>query len=489
VVRALASHARSHRFKSYTAHFSGKQHGFAEEFSPVQTPPLLPSLEILSMLMGGAIRRRLEVINMANPELFEQYSVELSLKIRNKRNLKNERVLLSRFEQFLAGHPPTISLAKRHIAGFEGAPATILRYASTIKGFMKWCGEPLDDLKLPNPKHIPDLVEDMDYDKLLAAASQKRSHKDLILRDRLLIRLYRYSGLRRAELANLEVRDVHADCLMVREGKGLKDRSIPLPPEIAAELNSFCQGRKSSENVFGLTDVVITNKFSEWARKAGVKLHTHSLRHKYAQALLESGADIVQIKTLLGHADISTTQVYLGVSDKGLREAVNRLEKPNFQDANKIRPFSKTLISVADYEIKPAPYSSSSNPTMVGFCTLEVQGSDLILESLQASTSDTKAPYYLLLLAEDPADYPYNFDEVDLIQMKPVSKPLHIHPLNGLRLRLPRPDVKKIYVGVGVSPRPISFAGDDYDSELMAPNPSYFEAPVRFSFTLRYQVE
>ncbi len=191
----------------------------------------------------------------------------------------------------------------------------------------------------------------------------------------------------------------------------------------------------------------------------------------------------------MGHADISTTQGYLGVSDKGLREAVNRLEKPNLEDTNKLKPLSKTLISVADYEVKPPPYSPSSNPTLVGFCSLEVQGSDLVLESLQASTSDTKAPYQLLLLAEDPDDHPYDFDEVDLIQMQPVSKPLHIHPLNSLRLRLPKPDVKKIYVGVGVSPRPISFAGDNYDRSLMAPNPSYFEAPVCFKFTLRYQVE
>lgn len=250
------------------------------------------------MLMGNAGRRRLEMMSINNSELFEQYSIELGLKTQNKVNLRHERSLLSRFETFLEGRPPSTALAKRFIAQFTGAPATILRYASTVKGFMKFYGDPLDDLKLPRPHQIPSYIEDEDYDKLLVAAGQKRSHKELIPRDQLLVKLDRFSGLRRAELAELEVRDVHTDFLEVRKGKGLKGRVMPLPPEIAAELNRFCAGRKSTELVFNLSQFEISNKFSQWAKKAGVHLHAHSIRHKYAQSLLESGADIMQIMTL-----------------------------------------------------------------------------------------------------------------------------------------------------------------------------------------------
>ena len=89
------------------------------------------------MLMGDTARRRLEVINMGNSELFEQYLIEIKLKTRNKRNLISEEKLLKRFQDFLAECPPTKSLAKRFIAGFTNLSAgSVLRYASTIKGFM-----------------------------------------------------------------------------------------------------------------------------------------------------------------------------------------------------------------------------------------------------------------------------------------------------------------------------------------------------------------
>jgi site-specific recombinase XerD len=69
------------------------------------------------------------------------------------------------------------------------------------------------------------------------------------------VKLDRFSGLRRSELAELEVRDVPANFFKVRQGKGLKDRDQFLPPTIAAELNRFCEGRKPHEKVFGLSSL------------------------------------------------------------------------------------------------------------------------------------------------------------------------------------------------------------------------------------------
>ena len=496
MVRALASHARSHRFKSYTAHEiphfdtpnNKKHHSFADRSSPTGETSGLQLSQFFSMLMMDAdLKHRLEMMNLTNQQLFDQYAVELRLKNRNKRNQASELSLLRKFLDSLGDEPVSPAGAKRFLVTFSVlSPATVLRYASTIKGFMQFCGQPLGDLKLAHPHHLPKRVEDEDYEKLLAALAIRRSRRELIPRDLLLVKLARFSGLRRAELAELEIRDVHADFIMVREGKGLKDRAQPLPPKIAAELNLFCSGRPALDKVFDLSAGEISNKFAQWAKKAGVKLSAHSMRHKYAQSLLDTNSDIREVQDLLGHSDLNTTQVYLATSDKGLREAVNRLEKPT--PANRTAQ-AYDLKATAMFEIKPAPYSPSGSPIMVGFCALEVQGTDLILESLQASTSETKASYQLLLLAEDPDDHPYDFEEVDLIKMKANTKLLHIQPLNGLRLRLPKPEVKKIYVGVGVSPRPISLADEDYDRKLGTPKPAYFEAPVLFNFTLRYQVE
>ncbi|MBA7661547.1 Tyrosine recombinase XerC [subsurface metagenome] len=136
------------------------------------------------------------------------------------------------------------------------------------------------------------------------------------------------TGMGRNELAGLKVRNVHSDFLMVIQGKGGKDRMIPLLPDIARRLNSSIRGRQLDESVFGLAGTSIGNKISIFARKAGLKdIHTHSLRHKYATDLLESGANIRAVQQLLGHSDLATTQVYLAITDESLRDAVNGLDK------------------------------------------------------------------------------------------------------------------------------------------------------------------
>ncbi len=142
------------------------------------------------------------------------------------------------------------------------------------------------------PKRLPQYVEDDQIEKLFSAIRGKKSHKCSIERDLLIVELYLKTGMRRSELAGLKVRDVHSDFLMVIKGKGEKDRMLPLLPDIAGRLNGFIRGRQPDESVFGLTGPSIGNKISIFAQKAGLKdIHTHSLRHKYATDLLESGAN------------------------------------------------------------------------------------------------------------------------------------------------------------------------------------------------------
>jgi site-specific recombinase XerD len=139
--------------------------------------------------------------------------------------------------------------------------------------------------------------------------------------------------MRRSELADLEVRDVHEDFLIVRKGKGGRDRMIPLLPGIAKRLHDAVRGRQPTQKVFGLTGPSISNKIRRFADKAGLKdLHTHSLRHKYATDLLESGADVRAVQELLGHKGLGTTQAYLAITDERLREAVGLLENPRGRD-------------------------------------------------------------------------------------------------------------------------------------------------------------
>jgi len=274
--------------------------------------------------------RRLEIRKMSNRDLFKRYDTELLLRLHNKKNLSDTRKILGRFEAFLGERSPSTDLAKEFLAQYsDRKPRTLSRYAQMVKSFMKWYGQPVDDFKVKIPRTLPPYIEDEQIERILQAMSNKRSHKGTIARDQLLVKLDVNTGLRRAEMSNLEARDVHDDFIVVREGKGGKDRFIPLPSSITGELSTFVKGMEPNEKVFKLAAPCISMKIKSFARKAGMEdFHAHSLRHKFATDLLEAGADIRSVQELLGHENLSTTQVYLAVTSERLREAVNLLDRP-----------------------------------------------------------------------------------------------------------------------------------------------------------------
>jgi integrase/recombinase XerD len=242
--------------------------------------------------------------------------------------------LLAKFHSYLNGSQPSPELAKGFLSQFSGNKrGTLARYAATIKSFMKWCGEPMDSFKVKVPKTLPPYTEDSDIEKLFTAVENKKNHKGSIVRDSLLLTIALKTGMRRSELANLEPKDIHADFLVVRGGKGGKDRMIPLSPVTAERLKNFIEGMDPHEKVFKLKATTISNKITRLANKAGlVGFHTHQLRHKFATDLLEKGVNIKVVQELLGHADLGTTQVYLGLVDQGLHDAISQLDKKGEED-------------------------------------------------------------------------------------------------------------------------------------------------------------
>jgi integrase/recombinase XerD len=288
----------------------------------------LPLRELLEVLLGPEAKRRLMLRQLSNEELFRLYDGDLVLRLHNAKNLSDTRRMLARFKEYLNGYPPSGPLAKAFLAQFANRkPRTLYRYAQMLRVFMKWYGEPMDDFKVRVPKSLPPYTEDSDIEKLFRAIETKKTHKGCIVRDSLLVALALHSGLRRGELANLTPQDIHADFLVVMRGKGEKDRMVPLVPDIALRLRNFIKGMEPNEKVFKLKAPCITMKIKQFARKAGLdRLHTHSLRAKFATDLLEAGANIRAVQLLLGHENLSTTQVYLAITDKSLRQAVNLLD-------------------------------------------------------------------------------------------------------------------------------------------------------------------
>ena len=144
---------------------------------------------------------------MSNEEVFSKYYIQLHLTVHNDHNYKSYVYLLERFKDFLGERKPMPDLAKEFIAGHhEKALNTQAKYASIIKGLMKYYGEPIEDLKLRRFHPAPQIVEEESLEKFYDAVRNKKSHKKKIGRDILIFELYDGSGMRRAELANLKVK-------------------------------------------------------------------------------------------------------------------------------------------------------------------------------------------------------------------------------------------------------------------------------------------
>lgn len=200
----------------------------------------------------------------------------------------------------------------------------------------KIVGVPSKRVFLPRmkfPKQLPVVLSQGEVKRLIAAAP--------LLKHKLLIALIYGCGLRRFELLKLQVSDVDLErgMLHVREGKGRKDRYVPLGWLLTRGLRKYLQHEKPYRWLFnGRGDNGQLQPFSQtgvqWAireatKKAGIqkRVTSHVLRHSYATHLLEMGLDIMTLKDLLGHVDIKTTMMYLHVAQLDKYRGFSPLDK------------------------------------------------------------------------------------------------------------------------------------------------------------------
>jgi len=292
-------------------------------------PEDLPLKELLEMLLGEEGKRRLRLRHIPNNELFKLYDAELICHHRSAKGLYEDRRVLNHFREFLGEYPPMPELGKQFLSQFaQLSTATFARYTATLKAFFNWYGEKLDIKVKPN-RQLPPYVEDTDINALLEAIRTKATHKKTAARDMLLIHLAVNTGLRRTELSNLKVGDIHLDqgILIIRKGKGEKDATVPLTDTISNLLRGYIRGMKPDQKVIGLKPSTISGKFTWFARKAGVNLSCHSMRHAFGTRLIEVGANPEAVRQLMRHESLAVTQKYLALSGKGLKDAVKLLDK------------------------------------------------------------------------------------------------------------------------------------------------------------------
>jgi len=177
-------------------------------------------------------------------------------------------------------------------------------------------------------KKLPTVLTKNEIKKILNATENPK-HK-------LLIEFMYSSGLRVSECVNLKIDDLdlHEKMGKVRHGKGNKERYIILSMNLINHLNDYLSKRKDiSQFIFSIKGRPITvrqvqNVVKEAARRAGVKkrVFCHALRSSFATHLLEAGTDIRVIQELLGHSDLSTTQIYTKVSTQQLKKVKSPLD-------------------------------------------------------------------------------------------------------------------------------------------------------------------
>ncbi len=219
------------------------------------------------------------------------------------------------------------------------------RYLSAVKGFFKYLSsqeyiekDPVEILSTRiTERKLPSVLSFLEIEKLLQSPNVKEK---LGLRDKAMLELFYSSGLRVTELINLKISDLYFSDGVIRVlGKGSKQRLIPIGSsavkwirEYMKTLRPLLEKKMKSENIIFLNNRgtklsrmgvwKIVDKYVK-AAKIEKEFHPHTFRHSFATHLLEGGADLRAVQEMLGHADISTTQIYTHID----REFVKQMHK------------------------------------------------------------------------------------------------------------------------------------------------------------------
>jgi integrase/recombinase XerD len=293
---------------------------------------------------------------LSSVSTLDAYLTHLTVERRLARNSVDSYARdLQGLAEFAAGHGKNLeALTRQDLEGHvrdlmaEGrSPRSVARAVACYRGFFRFLMidgrltvNPADDLRPPRAwKVLPRYLAVEDVDRLLEQpiVSTPRG-----LRDRALIELLYATGMRVSELLSLRPADVNLEAsYLTCSGKGDKQRIVPIGDEAGDWVKRYIRegrpallGKRSSPRLFvnakgggpGLTRVGFWKILKTYARQAGLTkgLSPHMLRHSFATHLLERGADLRAIQMMLGHADLSTTQIYTHVLEQRMRSIYDR---------------------------------------------------------------------------------------------------------------------------------------------------------------------
>ncbi len=266
-----------------------------------------------------------------------------------KRDLRNYTLYLQKVEQIKSLNEVTrahIVQFLRHLKEENKSSKTIARHIASIRSFHQFLirdkatdQDPSVHIETPKTERtLPKILNLSEVEALLEAPDESTP---LGLRDKAMLEILYATGIRVSELINLQVEDVHITMGFVRcIGKGNKERIIPVGQTALTILEKYLdksrpklQSRKHLDSSLflnhhgkGLSRQGFWKNLKALSQKANIskELTPHTLRHSFATHLLENGADLRAVQEMLGHADISTTQIYTHVTKTRLKDVYTK---------------------------------------------------------------------------------------------------------------------------------------------------------------------
>ena len=221
---------------------------------------------------------------------------------------------------------------------------SVNRKISSLKTFFNFLlkkklikSNPFADQIMPKkPISLPKSISEDDVVKLLDAP---KADSLIGLRDRAMLELLYASGVRISELVNIKFSDLDLERNIIKVfGKGSKERLVPFGEDAAQSISAYIDERKKNKDIASIKYIFLNNRGSKISRHAfwhrlkeycfeiGLKhdISPHTLRHAFATHLLNRGADLRSVQVLLGHSDLSTTQIYTHIAKQRLSELVKK---------------------------------------------------------------------------------------------------------------------------------------------------------------------
>jgi integrase/recombinase XerD len=216
--------------------------------------------------------------------------------------------------------------------------STLARYVASIRGFCKFLlmekiidEDPVENFSTPKGwKHIPKIMGFSEVSDLL----KRPAGKKLSLRDRAILEIIYSSGLRVSEVSKIKLQDIHFEAgFLTVMGKGAKERVVPVNVRTLATLKEYIDTSrtellKNSHSPYlfiarggePLTRQRLWQLVKLYSSGLSIEISPHTLRHCFASHLLDGGADLRALQKMLGHTDISTTQIYTKVTPERLKK-------------------------------------------------------------------------------------------------------------------------------------------------------------------------